>query len=442
MMSDLTKAEFKDKNNTSGMSDDTEEMTYSAAKVFEDPQFYPYLMATRLANKARKRTRILGTDPDEVQDQQRNYQDLVEVFYPSIKRFARYKASRSRLDADEWEGIAGVDLASSASNFYWETMVIDPQWTVARFLKTVYRSIQDPMLDTFDTHTLEVSTEAMGRYRSTHNTEAEVLQNLSEQSIEALIRAQGKQAVEVLNMKIFDALSCPQIAKKLGLSESGVIGIVNRFRAALREKAEGGDPNVPSVPKKDFQKTPFWDNLFGNIDKYRAQFKQRGDMLTPFRRLMVEKFFQLQTGDRDTTIQAVWQSFQEVGWDITKDTVRRAIAAGINLIDFRERQDGRVHGQLLVGWSRHQQAGLVAQVAQDPNIWDTLPEQRRKVLEEYFIEDKGGQITMKSIAEKLGLHESTVSRQISRGIRDIIRIRGSIQYRGELADKPRNLLPT
>jgi len=287
-----------------------------------------------------------------------------------------------------------------------------------------------------------VHTDAIGRYSSPDNTEEESMQDLSREYVDNLIttHAGSAQAIEILNLKIFQGMSHTEIAGELGIRSNQVARTVSEFRNKLRELSQNEDPNIPCRPKQDSAKRTFWDDLFEHVEEYRRRFENHQGMLKPFHKLMVQKFFEFQTGDRDTTLEVVWRWFQDNGWNITKDTARRAINAGINQINNRE-PSGRANEQMSSGWARHQQTHLVQEIFKDPNTWDTFSQQRRYILKRFFIDGAAGTITQRQIAQELGLNESIVSREIDRALREIYRVKGNPIYNDQLLSKSRNLLP-
>lgn len=322
--------------------------------------------------------------------------------------------------------------------------MIDPEWTVARFTKTALKSVQDPGVNKFDTSTLEVSTEAMSRYGAGENTEKTVFHKLSDEYVDDLVTrfTDSEIAIRVLNMRIHEQTSYEKIAAQVGISPHEVGKIILSFRQSLLAKSLAGDKDVPvaEIKSKKNGASPFWDDLFENLDKYQTDFTQKSPMLKKFHATVLDRFFRLQTGDKNTSIDLVWQSFLEEGHALTRDTIRRAIASAVNQITHRENKQSR-HGQLGTGWSRHQQAKLVAEVASDPNLWSTFSDQRQYVLQRYFIDGEGRNITASEIARELGVHDSTVGREIDKALRQIYRVRGSITSNPQLSSTARNLLP-
>lgn len=422
-----------------------------------NPSLYQYLMATRMAVRERnklvradersefnvdqRRKEILGENYSE--DQKAQFQQLIEIFYSQALRYGQMRSRRSSTSGEEWESMAGLYLTQSVANFYWETMAINPRLTTDRFLRVLFNSIQDPASGVFDTRVLEVTTEAMRTYHNGNTTEAEALSKESDQEVEALVErfANSTQIKDFLLHRITHGSNYKALKDQFGITRDKASEIVAGFRQFLQTQSANGETplSVPQTHKKPAENY-FWNDLFQNMEKYQTLFDEKRPMLTPFRQQVLDFFFTLQTGDKQTTIDAVFEAMAKNGSKANRDSIRRAINGSINLINYRERTQVK-HGHLTVGWSRHEQAKMFDQAAQDPAVWTDFSERDQYVLRRFFLEGRGREVTQKQIAEEVGINAATVSRIIERAIRRLHRSKGSIVENQHLAYKPRNHLP-
>lgn len=436
--------------------------------LFEEPTLFSYLQTGRQLLRERNKQsqrkqkslngKFIGESEalvvqignalqlDEIQAQElhERYNRLVELFLPRTLQIAIWQGRLNRWeDREERDAQAALNLSLSAFHFYWETVLIDPEWTARRFLSTVTPYDRHARSNVFDTRTLETATTDTieHTFSALGSTEGIVLARAAEAEVIALITTHASSPVvrQMLAMYIFDGQTIDEISTTLGKKRYLVERVIAQFREQLKEQGYGS--NTENQRLRGGKTAPFWDNLFGNVEKYKEYFEQRKSMLRPFHRKVVEAFFACQTGERDSTIDAVWHAMTDAGFTITRDTVRRAINGGINQLDYKEKPGGAIHGQLNRGWGLHQEMLLVAQVAEDPNIWQTFSQRKQYILRRYFIDGNGEEVSHTQIAQELGIHGSTVGREIDRALREIRRMQGNPNYNPKLLHKPRHNLP-
>lgn len=440
MLSDVEKARHNDVKHSREF-EDVGGLTQEVGSILKDPNVFMYLDASRLLLKSKtlgnktfneSRGEILGLDFETLEDLNKKYQKIVEIFLPRAKRFGRKKLGvNPSLDIEDWEGIAGVRLSQAVLSFNWDTFVLDPSWTVDRFIGYLSSAVDDDSSWKFDTRKLEVTTEAVTRYSSPEDTESSAFKRISEDYVRGLIVLVSESEIEskALSLRIFENLSAREIAEELGVEAYEITKILQASKGRLSSLMED---DYPQLSKKRSER-PFWDNLFKNVDYYRRAFENRKAVLRPFHQTLVQKFLNLQTGERDSSVLAVWESLRNDGWEISVDSVRRHIAKGISQLDYREIDNTN-------SWDLNQQTQLIRDIYQDPNIWETFSEQKKYILKRFFLDGEGRRVTRVQIGKELGVHESTVSREISRSLIEISRVRGSTRARPNLFSKPRNLL--
>lgn len=442
--------------------DETDDLACSVADIFaRQPDLYQFLDVTRqLLNPAEapkekwnfllskeynlkeKRADALRQFPDW-ENLEVSYQTLTALFYPKVLSFAHRKARKMGADFDEWQSIAGIQLVQTALNFYWETVAIGPSWTTDRFLSVVCISIHNPMSLVYDTRTLELSTAGLENYPSADKAEEVVLNSLAEAEINRLILAvtPTTKDIEVLRLRIFAGMEAGEIAAELGMSFPSVKRAIGRFKTRLRD-LDPSEVSIPIRPKREEHATPFWDDLFANLPKYRRCFDEYQDILKPSFREIVQLLFRLQTGQRDSTIAAIDLYLRSKGINLTKDSIRRRITMAINQLNHKEplQQDGSSHYKSR--WVIYQKIELIEQAYRNPHIWDSYSERTREILTKVILEGRGENGVAGAVAKELGIHACTVSRTIDRVLRDIFRTNGNPSLSPELLSKPRHLLPT
>lgn len=422
---DLEKRKYPD--------DDFDNLAPSVAMLFEDSSFYHFLMVSRQIQRQRntykrhersepeesfsqQRADALRIDSETLQALQQRYKDLVEILYPVARKYAKRISRNSKgknTDIDDWYSIAGETLNIAALNFYWETMVIDPKWTVGVFLQTVYTYIRNPASNVFDTRTLQKGNILVERYRSRDETEKTALNNIAADELMKLISQNTRTPEEasIVYQRFLYGFSCPEIANQMGIPLRTVYSLIYKFSRRLRKLEETG----PDVPRQ-----LFFGRLFANIDHYQRLFERNKAILDPLHVRILERFFELQTGERVSSIRAVWKSLQDEGLSLTEDTVRRAINAGINRLDYRDKPPSR-SSDWNRSWAEHQTARLVRAAAQTPNIWGTFSERRKNILTRCYL-GEGKKPTHAEIAKELGISQATVSRNIDRALMEIRRV--------------------
>ncbi len=446
---------------------DTKLATEASSIFARCPDLFPYLVAAKKATKIYSPekiisaksadpssqlilgeiTRCLNWDEQRLAQSQKAYQELVKLFWPVASAIAAHHRSLGprSVSGDDWQGIAGIGLSLVVMKFYWETLVLDPTETIDIFRANLALCIYDGSSQKFDASALEVSVDNLDLYQSAAADDpAEImLQGESERKVSALIDAlsSSPKEAEILRLKIDGDLDNMHIMKKIGVTKAKVEQTLTAFKTKLRELAEKGELDFDVPAKKGFHEPVFWTDLQSKLEDYRRLYETNKRLLRPYFRDILEVFFEVQTGERASTLENVAEAFNQryngrYPRKAQISTVRRAIQRGIDRLNQTPTEIRKQQARA----NRYQSFLVIREAYNNQNIWQTLDPKIQEILQRFFLDDPDLSITQAQIAKDLGIDDGTASRRINRGILQILRLQGNPRSNPDLLRKPRHNL--
>lgn len=429
-------------------------LSAQAEGIFSDQRLYLYLITAGLIFKARKTNGNvhqaaalrLGLDENSAKKMYEGYQKMVEIFSPTATMIARRKARKGSGEFDEFQEIAQVENAENVLDFYWETLALNPPWTIKRFFATTNASLKGLYYQSqkFDTRGLEISVDPDIFASAAPTGEETLFRTFGDVETWDMVRSATptKNHRMVIGYK-FLGFSNSEIAEKLGIPRQQVKYIVAEVRQCLRTMAKDTGIRVPEKRVKD--KSYTWDELFAQIKKYEDLYfgRERRMALSPFHRDVLDAFFAVQTGNKESAIDKVLAVLQEKGHKVKRDSIRRHVIKGIYFLARKEDSELKNPERR---WEKFQQAKIFCSIYNTPT-WEMLFNTReRYALKRYFVDwmtdPKHQTVTNVEIAWELGVDQGTVSRIINRSIKRMRQFNTSF-YSDEdaLPSKARHNLP-
>lgn len=384
-------------------------------ELFSDDTFPNYLLERRWLVRSKDNRSInyaqinqeaehtLNFTPQQSRDMQRRYEDLIQIFLPVAQEFARQKHRKKGGDLDDWKSLAALKLIERIDSFYWETAVIDPNWTANRFCASLYVAIRDPQELKFDTHRLESSLDSVDwDIAGISNTEdialAEIRNTELSDAFNNLLQTSAERRFLTLRIKGY---SIRKIALEMGTPE---ITLTQEMRS-LMGKLEALLLEDSHTRRKTGEQNEIWDKL--QQEDFFVDYKRRFDLkkgqLPRFKAEIGNLFFELYDGDRDATITAVWKE----GFSHCKrETIQRQITYVLNALGHREPINIAAHrGNEAF---RQQERRAFVQVMKGEE-WSSLSPIQQEIITLYC-DGKN----LAEIANDLGIDRSTVSRHLDK----------------------------
>jgi RNA polymerase sigma factor (sigma-70 family) len=432
-----------------------EKRTIETAKdispLFDDADFIPFLQNMRKAVRDQQDKRKddnskasqqdifsvaqqhMRLSTDDLQRLKVSYEHLTLAFLPLAIQVARWRANHSSyMDYDDWQGTAGVILTKTIPTFQWELFQIDPNYATDLFRARLAKAIQDPHKEHFDTRTLEVGHRDIAVYSRYDTTEREALASLEEEEVNMIISSYTStpQQAEIVRLKIYENLDGKAIAERLGLRQHNVNKELVVFRENVASSKHGQELGVVGENGEQKERQTFWDDLFANIDKYKARFELNRDRLSPYRKKLLDTFFAVQNGDKHESLQAVSDQLDGTAWH----TARRQVQATINFLNNREEKTiSKTQSEKL--WTKAQVRTQLEQLLRrNPEYLATVLTERQQIIAvRWFIDG----VTQTLIATELDIHISRVSREIQKIQMTLLRYFGSTAAKPALLNKSR-----
>lgn len=385
-------------------------------ELFSDDTFPNYLLERRRLTRSKDKGSInyaeitletennLKLTPGQSKDMQARYSALIEIFLPVAQKFAGQKQRKQGGDLDDWKSIAALKLIDRIASFYWETTVIDPNWTANRFCASLYAAIYDPQALKFDTHRLESPLDSVvwKASDSSSNTEEVALAGIRNRELSDALNGlpQTPEERAFLALRI-EGFSIREIAHKMGIPEIRL----TKGMLSLTGKLEELFSIDPHTRRKTGKQNEIWDKLQQEdvLADYKRRFEIKKDEFPKFKAEIGNLFFELYDGDREATITAVWQA----GFSYCKRvTVRRQISYVLNVLDYREPVN--IAANRGNEAFRQQEKRLFAKVMKGEG-WSSFSPIQQQVITLYC-----DGINLVEIAKQVGIDGSTVSRHLDR----------------------------
>lgn len=418
------------RENISEGNQETKDHLTLLEEIFSDNTVYQYF---NIANKliSEKNTHSDSSLQNRIQQKmqlsdeefnrlQEKYHRLTEALMPVADRVTRSRMKRTIRrtpeDFEDWRGIGHMRLSAAVLSYYWEPAAINKELALEGFYGFLSKSIWDTRAIKFDTRTLEVHCDDLTQFSDGKGCDVVALQNISDEYVNEIIsNFTSEQNQKIIRMKM-DGDAEKEIAEALSIDKQRVKYVVSSFRDALRKnRLQIGDRTLSPEDRQLKKGVTFLDQTFPQ-DHYQKLLANRGAMLRPYLRKLVESLLEVQTGEKQSTLSAL----QEIFPDSQKDTIRRHLESAIDILEGK--QDKNFTS--IKGLERERWKQTVLQISQNDShgLWSSLNSRDQHIMQKYFIDG----VNQSEVAKELGIDRSLVSRSIDRCKRNLLRYTGTL----------------
>lgn len=416
--------------------------------LFNDTKLLEYLLTLRKVDKGRRELRIdqpakltdalnpvseiavdiLGFSKHEKERVISAYHDLIMAFIPKFVKRKYNPLMRMIGDYDDAEQKAYLRISEASIHYYWEPFIINPVWTVSRFIRYAATHLYDEQYVKSDANDLFLISRAMPRNRETgelldirdgFNTEDRVLSEIDNARVIATIYEilpTPQDAQLFIEMYLLE-YTYNELSERYGQDIGSIKHRMTVARDLLRQNSKrvfGSDFDSRQVRPSN-QASSLWENLYSDHEYFRELFTRKGMLLIEFHYQLFAKVLCIleaapaEEYSRQWLIDKAHAEFPH----IQKSSVRRHIAMCADLLQgfqhYQHNNPGRIRVTRNLQW--HQEKASLESFLQRQENTSYFSEFELKLIQLFYL---GAHRSQQSVAADLGVHESVVSRTLNR----------------------------
>lgn len=394
-------------------------------KIFTDLSLCNFLRTIRQIDRERHKSQANSLSPAQVNlmaaagqklnwsdsavcTAQQAYHALAELFLPQASRYARARQTQQfRQDFDDLEAMTHFQTTLRVIQFYWESIAINPQWTLNRFLSSLSASLYDPSFNSFDSKRLETRREVAFQ-KTPHSLDKIAEQEELTQVCNLLSSTQRV----VFEQRVVQERTYSDIARELQVPLWKIKDIAKGLRCKFGALLKVKKPDNKGQTINNSTEKPPLKGLLADHQRYRSLFEKHKMELRPLHRAIFDTVLRVQTGEKDSTLEALKEHFPSENVTTLERQIRRIIA----LLNGDERI---ILSKQVTPGGRYQESQMARQVAEkEEDYWQTFTPIQQKIIIEFYLTDPNLSISQKEVAGRLGIDSATVSRNL-----ELIRMR-------------------
>lgn len=402
-------------------------------KIFTDLSLCNFLRTIRQIDRERHKSQANSLSPAQVNlmvaagqklnwsdsavsTAQQAYQTLAELFLPQASRYARARQTQQfRQDSDDLEAMAHLQTTLQVTQFYWESIAINPQWTLNRFLSSLSASLYDPSFNSFDSKRLEVRGEVTFQ-KTPHSgniTETPAFDKIAEQEeLTQVCKMLSSTQRVVFEQRVVQERTYSDIARELQVPLWKIKDIAKVLRRKFRALLKVKKPDNKGQTINNSTEKPPLKGLLADHQRYRSLFEKHKMELRPLHRAIFDAVLTVQTSEKDSTLKALQEHFPSEKVTTLERQIRRITA----LLNGNERI---ILSKQVTPGARYRESQMARQVAQNQeDYWQAFTPIQQKIIIEFYLTDPNLSISQKEVARQLGINSATVSRNL-----ELIRMR-------------------